>query len=124
MVGNVLASGALALGLIIFGRTILSLWLGEAEAEASTEALWYLTIAYWLLAINVVPHFILLAVGRMRFVAMSNLAAGIVLLVAMLVLVQPYGLVGVAVARIVYGVIILVNVLSLIEETRSLHAGI
>ncbi|MDH4187665.1 MAG: oligosaccharide flippase family protein, partial [Nitrospira sp.] len=53
MVGNVLGSVALALGLLIFGRTILSLWLGEAEAEASAEALWYLTIAYWLLAINV-----------------------------------------------------------------------
>ena len=115
MVGNVLASGALALGLLIFGRTILSLWLGEAEAEASAEALWYLTIAYWLLAINVVPHFILLGVGRMRFVALSNLVAGMVLLVAMLVLVQPYGLVGVAVARIIYGAIILVNFLSLIE---------
>jgi O-antigen/teichoic acid export membrane protein len=115
MIGNILASGALALGLLIFGKTILSLWLGEAEAEASAEALWYLTIAYWLLAINVVPHFILLGVGRVRVVAISNLAAGIVLLVAMLVLVQPYGLVGIAVARIVYGGIILVNCLSLIE---------
>ena len=115
MAGNFIASGALALVLLIFGRQILSRWLGEAGAEASTEVLWYLTIAYWLLAINVVPHFILLGVGRMRFVAVSNLAAGVVLLIVMFVLVQPYGLVGIGVARIVYGVIILVNCFSLIE---------
>jgi O-antigen/teichoic acid export membrane protein len=118
MTGSFLVSGVLAIGLLIYGRTILSFWLGEAEAEASAEILWYLTIAYWLLAINVVPHFILLGVGRMRFVALSNLAAGIVLSVAMVILMQLYGVVGVAIARIVYGVIILVNCLSLIQYLR------
>jgi O-antigen/teichoic acid export membrane protein len=113
--GNVITSGILALGLLIFGRTILKLWLGEAEAEATAELLWYLTIAYWFLAINVAPHFILLAVGRMRFVAMSNLTAGLVSLATMFALAQSYGLTGIALARIVYGMIILVNCLPLIE---------
>ncbi len=126
MAGNLLASSAMAIGLLVFGREILLLWLGEAEAAASAEVLWYLTIAYWLLAINVVPHFILLGVGRMRFVAISNLLAGGILLIAMIVLVQSHGLVGVGVARILYGIVILINILSLIEyvwRKRELHTA-
>lgn len=126
MAGNLLASGALALALLIFGNTILSLWLGTRIAESSGDALWYLTIAYWLLAINVVPHFILLGMGRIRFVAMANLGAGIVLLVAMALLVQPYGLVGIAVARILYGIIILADLFMLANylwRTRGKSLG-
>lgn len=121
MVGNFFASGALALTLLIFGRQILSLWLGEALDESSVDVLWYLTIAYWFLAINIVPHYILLGVGRFRFVAMSNLVAGMISLIAMFVLAHSHGLMGVRVARIVYGVITLVNFLPLIEFLRSAH---
>lgn len=119
MVGNFVASGILALGLLIFGRKILTLWLGAAEAEASAEVLWYLTIAYWLLAINVVPHFILLGVGRIRVVATSNLVAGLVSLLAMFMLIQHYGLMGVGIARIIFGVIILSNFISLFVYLRD-----
>jgi O-antigen/teichoic acid export membrane protein len=115
MAGNFLASSILALGLLIFGRKILTLWLGEAEAEASTGVLLYLTVAYWLLAINVVPHFILLGVGKIRIVAISNLAAGLVSLFVMYMLIQHYGLVGVGIARIAYGAITLVTLVSLFE---------
>ena len=110
-----LTSGILAFGLMMFGRSILTIWLGEKEAEASTEVLWYLSIAYWLLAINVAPHFILLGVGRMQFVALSNLAAGIISFVPMVPLARVYGLSGVAMSRIVYGTLILANCLCLAE---------
>ncbi|MDO8996886.1 MAG: oligosaccharide flippase family protein, partial [Sediminibacterium sp.] len=109
MTANFLASGILALGLLIFGRKILTLWLGAEVADASADVLWYLTIAYWLMAVNVVPHFILLGVGRIRIVAMSNLAAGLISLLVMFMLVKHYGLVGVGVARIIFSVIILLN---------------
>ena len=115
LAGNLFASSTLALVLLIFGRNILSLWLGEAEAEASAEVLWYLTIAFWLLANNVVPHYILLGIGRVRFVAMSNLVAGGISLTVMYLLVQSNGMLGVAAARITYGAVILINFLSLIE---------
>lgn len=119
MTGNFLASGILALGLLIFGRKILTLWLGAAEAEASADVLWYLTIAYWLLAVNVVPHFILLGIGRIRIVATSNLVAGLVSLYVMFMLVQHYGLSGIGIARIIFGVIILSNFISLFGYLRE-----
>ena len=113
--GNVLASTILALGLLVFGEQILIFWLGVNEAEACREVLWYLTIAYWLLALNVTPHFILLAVSRQRFVALSNTFAGIFSLALMYILIRQEGMVGVGLARIAYGIIILVNYLSLFE---------
>jgi O-antigen/teichoic acid export membrane protein len=117
--GNFLVSSILMLGLLIFGRQILTLWLGDAMAAECADVLWYLTIAYWLLAINVAPHFILLGVGRIRFVALSNIAAGVMSLIVMYVLVQLYGLMGVGIARIIYGAIILVNFVSLFEYLRG-----
>ena len=116
--GNLLFSSALTIALLMFGKQILSLWLGTGEAEASSDVLWYLAIASWFLAINVVPHFILLGTGRARFVAISNLAAGVLSLSAMVVLGRSHGLIGIGLARIVYGVVILVNFLSLIELIR------
>lgn len=121
MVGNLLVSSLLALGLLIFGEEVLELWLGGAEAEASAHVLWYLTIAYWVLALNVVPHFVLLGAGKIRFIAMSNLAAGMVSLLAMLALVQPYGLVGVGIARIAYSVLTLVTLAYLIRYLWPRH---
>lgn len=118
MAWSFLASGTLALGLLIFGKKILTLWLGEAEAEASAGVLWYLTVAYWLLAMNVVPHFILLGVGRIRIVAMSNLAAGLVSVLVMFLLMENYGLVGVGVARIAYGAITLIAFVPLFTYIR------
>lgn len=116
--GNLLFSSALALTLLVFGKQILSLWLGNAEAAASADVLWYLTIASWFLAINVVPHFILLGIGRVRFIAASNLVAGLLSLSAMALLIRTYGLTGIGMARIVYGAVILVNFFPLTKLIR------
>lgn len=119
--GNVLSAGLLALGLFVFGRKILALWLGAEEAAASTDVLRYLAVAYWLLAINVVPHFILLGLGKIRVVALANVAAGVVSLIAMPMLAQHYGLEGVGVARIIFSAIALFNVVSLFRYFRGTH---
>lgn len=122
--GNLLLSSTLGLGLLIFGKDILSIWVGRIEAVASMDVLWYLTIAYWLLAINVAPHFILLGAGRIRFVAMSNLIAGLLSMGVMWILVQSYGLVGMGVARMVYGILILANYLPLFDYLWRRHREI
>jgi O-antigen/teichoic acid export membrane protein len=119
MAGNFLVSSALALGLLIFGRKILSLWLGAAVAEASADVLWYLTIAYWILAMNIVPHFILLGLGRMRFIAISNFAAGVVLITTIYLLLPFHGLAGIGLARIAYGMVTLVNFVPLFWYVRG-----
>ena len=118
MSANYVASSALALVLWFFGTSIVSVWLGEGEAEASAQVLQYLTVAYWLLAINVAPHFVLLGIGKVRVLSITNLAAGVASLVAMVALAPSFGLIGVAEARILYGAVILLNLVPLAEYFR------
>jgi len=107
MVGGLFASSALALTMLLFGRQILSLWLGEVEANASADVLWYLVIAYWVLAANVVPYFILLGLGKMHLISISAIFAGSVAIVAMYLAMQSVGLTGAAAGRFAYAVITL-----------------
>ena len=108
--------------LVIFRSQILTLWLGTDMAAAAAPALALLAIAFWLLSLSVVPHFILLGLGRMRFVALANLFAGAITLGAMLLTVGTYGIIGIAAARIVYGLACLVNFVPL-KSVWSRHAA-
>ena len=90
--------------------------LGEAEAVASADLLWYLTIAYWLLAINVVPYYILLGLGRIRFIGISCIVAGAGAIFSMYVAIQAIGLIGAASGRIVYAVLTLVLIFPLVQR--------
>jgi O-antigen/teichoic acid export membrane protein len=102
--------------LLIFGKQILSLWIGAAEAEAAGAILQYLTVAYWILAMNVAPHFILLGLGRARFLALSNLVAGFASLSIMWQLIQVWELKGVALARAIYGVLTWASLFPLAQD--------
>ena len=115
MLGNFIASSGLALGLLIFGRKILSLWLGAAEAEASAEVLWYLTIAYWLLAINAAPYYILLGVGKVRFIGISCIISGIVAAFVTYSAIADVGLTGAALGRGVYAILTMVLIYPLTQ---------
>ena len=123
MLGNLIASSALALGLLIFGREILSIWLGEVAAEASAEVLWYLTIAYWLLAINVVPYYILLGVGKVRFIGITCIISGVVAVFVTYAAIEVVGLTGAAFGRGVYALLTMVLLYPLaqliIQERKS-----
>ena len=124
-----LLSGALALLLIgttliagtvwWFRLELLTLWLGSGPAAASAPALGMLIWAYWLLALAVLPHYVLLGMGRMRLVALANLAAGIVTVIAMAWLVRGEGIVGVASARLLYGGVLLATFLPMHRLWRS-----
>jgi len=101
-------SVALALPLIFFGKPLLFLWMGKQIANEGYVALALLAIAYALMALNVVPHYALLAFGRARLIAGLNIASGIVLTILMAVLVPSLGLVGAGLGRIVYAMLLAV----------------
>lgn len=121
MVGNLVFSSSLAIALLVFGNELLTFWLGQTQAEPVILIFPYLVLAYWLLALNVTPHYILLSLGRIRFVAVSNLVAGSVLILVISMISAAYGLVGVAAARALYGMIILVNFIPLINRLRQVE---
>lgn len=102
MAGNLLFSSLLSMTLILLGPAILRLWLGAYSAVPTAHVLPWLVLAYWVLALNVVPYYILLAMGRIRFVGMTVLASGIAGSVAMYMAVSDLGLIGAPVGRGIY----------------------
>ncbi|MGH8224297.1 MAG: lipopolysaccharide biosynthesis protein, partial [Woeseiaceae bacterium] len=113
MVGNLLVSSFLAMALILFGPQILRLWIGTASGSPTAQVLPWLIVAYWLLALNVVPYYILLGMGRIRFVGLTVLASGIAGVVAMYLTVSGIGLAGSPAGRGVYALLSLALVFPL-----------
>ena len=103
LVANLVFSGATAICLWFFGEKIFAIWLpGSLPTDAKTTFK-YLIVAYFLLALSIVPHYILLGLGQMRFVALNACFAGGIAILVMASLVQQFGLVGVGMGRVFYG---------------------
>lgn len=119
MSANLLMGTALAAGLTIAGPFILRMWIGENSAAHVVTILPWLTIAYWLLAINVVPYYLLLGMGRMRFVGLTVLLAGLSAVVCMYYSTMRFGLAGTPVGRGVYAVISLALLGPLVQHFFS-----
>jgi len=115
-------SAALALPLVLGSRQLLSLWMGKQVAHDGHVVLSLLAIAYALMALNVVPHYALLAFGRVRFVAGLNLVSGILLVPLTLALVPSLGLGGAALGRIVYSLLLAIPYLLASRRSFRLHS--
>jgi O-antigen/teichoic acid export membrane protein len=116
MGASFLFSTTLAGALYLFAHPILVLWLGTHASADVEHVLPLLIAAYWLMALNVVPHFLLLATGHMRFLALTNLAAGIVLCAMLVILSKSNGILGASTARIAYGALLFMNLYPLLSE--------
>lgn len=101
-------SVALALPLIVFSKPLLTLWMGKKVANDGYIVLALLAGSFALMALNVVPHYALLAFGRVRFVAGLNLGSGILLTPLMIILVPPFGIIGAALGRVAYSLLLAV----------------
>jgi len=106
---NVVFAAVLAAPLILFGRPILSLWMGSDFASHAHALLAILAVAYALLSINVVPHYTLLGLGQVRFVSIANLAGGVLSLIGVAALLPVIGLNGAGVGRLLYGPVVSAN---------------
>jgi O-antigen/teichoic acid export membrane protein len=70
----------------MLSKPILTLWMGAASANQGHNVLAVLAVAFAVWALNVVPHYTLLAVGHVRTVSALNLGASVVLTVAIALL--------------------------------------
>jgi len=104
-------SVALASPLVVFGKPLLTLWMGAQFAQQAYVVLAVLAVAHMILAINIVPHYTLLALGSVRFVSTVNVLGGIVSLGAVALFTPILGLVGAAIRRLLYGVVTTLNLL-------------
>jgi O-antigen/teichoic acid export membrane protein len=111
---------ALAAPLVLFGRPFLRLWMGPEVARQGAAPLALLALAYMLLAINIVPHFTLMALGKVRFVSFLNIFGGLVSLIAVAILNRPYGLAGAACGRLLYGAITIIGLVKVRMELSQI----
>lgn len=116
MVANLAMSTVLATGLIIAGPFLLRAWIGESSAAHVDTILPWLTIAYWLLAINVVPYYLLLGMGRMRFVGITVLFAGLFSVTCMYYSSTQFGLIGTPAGRCAYAIVSLALLVPLMQH--------
>ncbi len=100
---NVLLVGALSLPVVVFGKRILIMWLGDTLARQSSFSFGTIAFSFALLGMNITAHYTLLAVGQVKVVTYLNLFAGAGMLLLMLLLIPGHGLQGAALARLIYG---------------------
>jgi O-antigen/teichoic acid export membrane protein len=100
---SIVLSLAVALPLVMLSKPLLTLWMGAEFAEQGYVLLRILAVAYALLAINVVPHYTLLALGRVRYVSVVNVLGSALCLCMMTLLIPSLGLTGAALGRLLYG---------------------
>jgi O-antigen/teichoic acid export membrane protein len=110
---------ALAAPLILFGKPLLTVWMGSEFAKQAYIVLAVLTVAHIFLAINIVPHYTLLALGSVRFVSTVNVLGGIASLGAVALFIPRFGLVGAAFGRLLYGVITALILLRVKAKLRT-----
>jgi O-antigen/teichoic acid export membrane protein len=109
-----------ALPLVLFGNPLLAFWMGRQVAQEGHVVLALLAVAYALIALNTVPHYALLAFGRVRLVAGLNLGSGLLLVVLIAVLVPFFGLIGAALGRIGYSILLVVP--SLVASRKAFES--
>jgi O-antigen/teichoic acid export membrane protein len=121
MVLNFTTSSALAIGLLIFGESILTWWLGKAEAEACGGMLTYLIVAYWMLANNVVPYYILLGLGKIKIIGTSSILFGVLAIIIMYVVITIIGSDGRPAGRLAYSAFTLALIYPLMKQIYNRH---
>jgi O-antigen/teichoic acid export membrane protein len=105
--------------LLLFGDFILRHWVGRAMAEAAAGIL---PVAAWgsaLSALAVTGCYTLFAIGRPKAVAILNIAGGVTMVGALLLLTPRFALLGVAYSRLLPGCAALLVYIPLIRQMST-----
>jgi O-antigen/teichoic acid export membrane protein len=109
------ACGLAAITLLLWPY-ILSVFGGTGFASDRVGAPMFLILNFLLLAYNVAPYYLLIALGHAKAVSFVTMSAVFAALVLMVVLIPRFGIEGAAVARLAYGV----GALALLWNARRL----
>jgi len=95
----------IAIVLMFFGNAALTLWIPEIESELPTGLL-QLIVANMLVSVFMwTPNLVLMALNRVRAVAILTLVEVLLALVLILVLVPSYGLAGIAAGALIANIL-------------------
>jgi O-antigen/teichoic acid export membrane protein len=85
--------------LIAFSHPILSLWISKEMADSSSSILIILVIGFFLA--GVVPYNIITGMGNPKIYTTSSMISGIGAIILFALLLKPFGIMGVAVGKLV-----------------------
>lgn len=88
---------------LLYGRTVLRIWVGEEIAQSASVVLAPIIWSFALLGLNVTGYYTMLAFGYVRVVTWLNLTGGAAMLLMMALLLPRMGIHGIALARLFYG---------------------
>jgi O-antigen/teichoic acid export membrane protein len=97
------SAAVFAAAMMMFWPFLLGVFAGSGFAGDRLGAPALLTINFLLLACNVAPYYLLIAMGHARVVSMITATSMLAALVLMVVLIPRFGMVGAALARLAYG---------------------
>ncbi len=100
---NIILVCSMSIPAIIFGKRILTIWLGSHFDHQSNLMFPTIVCSFALLGMNVTAHYAMLAIGQVRVMTDLNILAGIIMLFLMTMLIPKVGLQGAALARLAYG---------------------
>ncbi len=103
----------------LFGLRFLTLWVGPSVASSAASVLTPVVWSFALLGLNVTAYYTLLALGRVRSVALIHLLGGTAMLLVMVWLLPTLGVKGLALARAVYGAVTLLMYLPVASLLRT-----
>jgi O-antigen/teichoic acid export membrane protein len=101
---NAALSTSVAVVVLVFGKLILKLWFGAQMPANAGILLDYLVIAYWLLALNITPYYVLLGLGQIRSIAIWVFIGGAAGLIPMIYGISRFGLIGAGAGKLFYAV--------------------
>ncbi len=94
----------MALGLLATWPLLLRAFAGGALQDPQWHVALLLALNFLVLACNVAPYYLLLALGHSRAVSVISAGAMLIALLLMTVLIPRFGMAGAALARLAYGV--------------------
>jgi len=117
-IGNLILSTSLAAILLLFGPKFLEIWIGSESAIPTSQLLPWLVIAYWILASNSVSYYLLLGMGRIRFISITVLSSGILAAVVAYLAISKTGLIGAPAGKAVYAILSLALLFPVVQQIR------
>ena len=105
----IMICASLGLALSILAHPLLSRWINSDFANQNTALLQFLTLAYFILGLNIGPHFALFGLGKSNLAASVGIASGLISIIVMAVTLGPLGLFGASLGRLAYGIVALAD---------------
>lgn len=122
-IGSFLFSTSLAVVLLLLGPDILYFWIGREAAEQPARILPWLVVAYWMLSMNTVFYYLLLGMGRIRFISVTVIISGISAAVAVYFAISAFGLIGAPAGRAIYAILSLALAVPVVQQLRRESRG-